>query len=274
MPQLEILLIEGFGQRRAQALRHCVGLGVARGWVRFDAGDRPVGDQRQDGALGQHRHGHVEHGLDGVFDVQRTRQQLARLGKVVGAMDRFFRRRPRRFGPSQGFASRGLLLQLAVHAEQFDEHPHLRAQHLGHDRRGDVVDRAQGVAALGLAFVHVRRDEDDRRLGRFLVLADQAGRLQAVDVRHVHIEQDHREFLLQDVAQRLLARTRTDDVLAQLVQDASENDVLFREVVDHQDVDLLLLQGQRNARLCSAGHWCSHARRTASRSCVLTGFER
>ena len=43
---------------------------------------------------------------------------------------------------------------------------------------------------------------------RARVLLDERRRLEAVHARHLHVEQDEREVLLQDVAQRLLARAR------------------------------------------------------------------
>ena len=89
---------------------------------------------------------------------------------------------------------------------QLDEHLDLGAQHLRHHRRQDVVDRAERVAARGLHLVGVGGDEDDRRVRRALVLADQRGGLEAVDVGHVDVEQDHRELALQHLAQRLGAR--------------------------------------------------------------------
>jgi hypothetical protein len=188
-------------------------------------------------------------------------------------MDRFLGSGARGLGAGQCLAFGGLLLELPVHPEQLDEHPHLGAQHLRHHRRGNVVDGTERVAALGLDLVDVGGDEDDRRLGRLAVLADQAGGLQPVDVGHVDIQQDHRELHLQDVAQRLLPGPGTDDVLVQLVEDGAEDDMLLGQVVHHQDIDSVLFARARQR--CRTGfHWCSHARRTDSRSCVFTGLDR
>ena len=55
----------------------------------------------------------------------------------------------------------------------------------------------------------------------FLYWRIRLGRLEAVDVRHVDVEQDDRELRLQDVLQRLLPGTGADDVLVQVVQDGA-----------------------------------------------------
>ena len=47
---------------------------------------------------------------------------------------------------------------------------------------------------------------------RLLALADQPRRLVAVEARHQHVEQDDRELLLEQEAQRLLAGLRADDL--------------------------------------------------------------
>jgi len=88
------------------------------------------------------------------------------------------------------------------------------------------------------------------------------------------VQQDHRELHLQDVAQRLLPRPGADDVLLQFVQDGAEDDMLFRQVVHHQDVDFLLCPLLRRRGSHPGLHWCSHARRTDSRSWVFTGLDR
>ena len=87
---------------------------------------------------------------------------------------------------------RVLLLELV----ELDEHLDLAAQDLRQDRRQDVVHRAERVALGRLHLVGVGGDEDDRRVRRLLVLADERRGFQPVDVRHVDVEQDDRELAL------------------------------------------------------------------------------
>ncbi len=102
-----------------------------------------------------------------------------------------------------------LLANVLAPPEELDEHRDLRPQHLGLDRELDVVDRPQRVAAChaGLELAH-RGHEDDRRLLGAGPPADQAGGLEAVELRHVDVEQDHRELVAQERAQRLVPGAR------------------------------------------------------------------
>ena len=123
---------------------------------------------------------------------------------------------------------------------QLDEDLDLAAQHLRHDRRQDVVDGAERIAARGLQLVGVGGDEDDRRVRRALVLADQLGGFEAVDVGHVDVEQDHRELALQDFAQRLASGADEHQVLPQVFEHGAEDQQLLCQVVDDQDVRLVV----------------------------------
>ena len=73
------------------------------------------------------------------------------------------------------------LLRLPLHLlgllEEVDEHGDLRLEDLGHDRLGQEVDRADGIAAedLGVAAVEGRQ-EDDRGVLRPVAPADQGRR--------------------------------------------------------------------------------------------------
>src|SRR3546814_17101577 len=63
-----------------------------------------------------------------------------------------------------------------------------------------------------LGFLVDGREEDDWDALRLLAVADDLGGFVAVHSRHVDVEQDDREFALQEMAKRLLARGRRDDV--------------------------------------------------------------
>ena len=70
--------------------------------------------------------------------------------------------------------------------------------------------------------------------------ANQGRGLEPVDARHVDVQQDDGKLVLQYEAQRFFPGARADDVLAQFIQDRSKDDMLFMQVVDHQDVDFFL----------------------------------
>ena len=166
----------------------------------------------------------------------------------------------------------GAPAQAPLRQVQVDEDLHLRAQHVGIDRREDVVDRAERVAEAGLHLVGVRGDEDDRRARRSLVLADQLGGLEAVDVGHVDVEQDRRELGLEDLLQRLRARAGADQVVAEVLENGLEDEQLLRQVVDDEDAGALAIVFAEVVEFRVQRH--SQPLRTASRFIGSTGFDR
>ena len=91
------------------------------------------------------------------------------------------------------------------HQVEVDKNLHLGAQHLGDDRRKDVIDRAKRIPPRGVHLVGIGGDEDDRRVRGLFPLADQRRRLQAVHGRHVDVHEDDRELLFQHRLERLFA---------------------------------------------------------------------
>ena len=80
---------------------------------------------------------------------------------------------------------------------QVDEDGHLRPQDVRVERLHQVVDGAGLVAAEDV--LRLLRDggqEDDRHVARSLALLDQRGRLEAVEVGHLDVEQDEREVVV------------------------------------------------------------------------------
>ena len=131
-------------------------------------------------------------------------------------------------------------LELAGLAVELDEHLDLGAQHLRHHRHRDIVDRADLVAAqmVGVGDLHARH-EDHGELLEARVLADHGGELEAVDLRHDHVDQDDGDVGLEQDAERLVWGARLDQVLAQLAQYDFVAEQFGRLVVDQQDVDLV-----------------------------------
>ena len=118
---------------------------------------------------------------------------------------------------------------------QLDEHRDLAAQELRVERLYDIVHRPGRVRADSLLDVFpVGSQEDDRRVARARTRADVARGLHAVEPRHAHIEQDDREFLLQQATQSLLARAHAHDALPERLENGAQRVQRVLVVVDEQ----------------------------------------
>ncbi len=126
---------------------------------------------------------------------------------------------------------------------QIDEHADLGPQHVRLDRSGNEIHRAERIALGHLRFVVIGRDEDDRRMLGTLSLANQGGRLEAVHFRHVDVEQNDREVILQQAAQGLASGRRFHDILPEVGQRGLNGQNFLRNVVDDEDVDRLARLG-------------------------------
>jgi hypothetical protein len=170
-----------------------------------------------------------------VQDVDGTRrgERRHRVDRV-GGVDR--ERGERQLVELIGPAAERLRLppDLRGRAEELDQDGNLGAQHLGNDRGHDVVDRTQRVALRHVHFLGERGDEDDRRVGGPLPIADERSGLEAVHPGHPHVEQDDGEVLPEQPPQRLTARLRGHDVDVERQQDRLQRDELVRVVVDDQ----------------------------------------
>ena len=74
---------------------------------------------------------------------------------------------------------------------------------------------------------------------RALELLDQLGGLEAVHARHLHVEQDHGELVVEQAPQRLFARLDADELLAERLEDRLEREQVLGPVVDEQELGLL-----------------------------------
>ena len=123
---------------------------------------------------------------------------------------------------------------------EVDEHGHLRPQDVRVEGLHQIVDGSGSVALEDvLGVLRDRGQEDDRNVPRPLALLDQLGGLEAVHARHLHVEQDRGEFIVQQVAQRLFARLDTDELLAQRLEDRLEREEVLRPIVDQEQLRLL-----------------------------------
>jgi hypothetical protein len=110
--------------------------------------------------------GHDEpgHGAHVGCDIQRTGENIACLREKGETPGRFLGGGARRLLARERDALVRLALDLARHQEEIDEDLDLAAQHRGHDRRQHVVHRAERIRLGGVHLLHVRRQEDDRRV--------------------------------------------------------------------------------------------------------------
>jgi hypothetical protein len=124
-------------------------------------------------------------------------------------------------------------LALEVLPRQVAGHP---GQHLfGLDRLGDVVGGADAQAGHLLRHVAERRQEDDDRLAGLRARLERTADLEAVHLRHHHVEQDQIGVRLgRDVEGRLAAARRQDAVTAGL-QRPDQHLQVDGAIVHHQD---------------------------------------
>ena len=217
------------------------------------------------------RHHQLEQPPHPLLEVERGAELTARVREEVGAAALLLGGVARAFRFGHG-------ADALLHLPQLDEHLDLAAQDIRPHRRQDVIDRAERVAVRRLHLVGVGGDEDDRRVRRPLVLPDELGGLQAVDVRHVDVEQDDGELAREHLAQRLRARAHHHQVLLELLEDRPEDEQLLRQIVDDQDVGFFFAHRLSPGRCAgpSSGvlHRCSQPRSTESRCSRSTGFDR
>ena len=135
----------------------------------------------------------------------------------------------------------GPALQLHVLAVEIDEHRDLRTQDLRVERLEEIVDCAGRIAAKNvMLLLRDRGEEDDRDRTRLLPLSDQPGSLEAVELGHLDVEQDHGDVVQEQPAERLLAGPREDEILAERLEDRLQRDEVLMLVVDKEDVRLVV----------------------------------
>src|SRR6266508_2247454 len=120
---------------------------------------------------------------------------------------------------------------------QLDEDGDLGAQDLRAERLEDVVDRAGRIAPEDLLLVlRDGRDEDDRNVLRPFALLDQRSGLEAVELRHLDVEQDDRDVVLQELAEGVHTGVGIKKVLVERLEDPLEGEEVLGAIVDEEDV--------------------------------------
>src|SRR6266508_437446 len=131
----------------------------------------------------------------------------------------------------------GLAAKLRVLLVQLDEDGDLGAQDLRAERLEDVVDRAGRIAPEDLLLVlRDGRDEDDRNVLRPFALLDQRSGLEAVEIRHLDVEQDDRDVVLQELAEGVHTGVGIKKVLVERLEDPLEGEEVLGAIVDEEDV--------------------------------------
>ena len=127
---------------------------------------------------------------------------------------------------------------------QLEEHVGLAPQDVRLDRLVEEVDRA-GLVALEHAVLVARAggDEDDRHVARALAAAHQLGQLEAVHLRHLHVEQRQRDVVHEQQLERLGARARLQQLDVVAAQQRRQREQVLLEVVDEQALDASALHG-------------------------------
>lgn len=120
---------------------------------------------------------------------------------------------------------------------QLEKHTDLGQQNDVVDRLGDVVDRAGAIALEAMQVVGGGGgDEDDRRAARGLILGEQRGHLETVHLRHVDVQQDQCELVVQAGCQGRIAGLRLDKVDLHLGQQAAHRHQVGDGVVDDENL--------------------------------------
>jgi hypothetical protein len=130
----------------------------------------------------------------------------------------------------------GLERDLLAGLEEGDEHRGLRAEHHRVEGLHQVVHRPLGIAPeLAAGVVGVGGEKDDRRRLAGAAGFHEAGGLEPVHPRHLHVEDDQGELLPLDRGQGLRARRGTDQPRAEPLQDRLQGEEVVGVVVDEED---------------------------------------
>ncbi len=136
---------------------------------------------------------------------------------------------------SRGLYLTRLLSEPLRSQEETREHGDLGAKLVGVDGCGDEVDGALPITVGGHDLVVcIRRNKDDRCHLGLLAHPDERGRPKAVHGRHVDVQQDYSEILLQDAPQCGHAGVGFHNRTAERCQHRLDGHPLRRVVVHHE----------------------------------------
>ena len=127
------------------------------------------------------------------------------------------------------------LLELDTPPMELDEDGDLGAQNLGHDGDRDIVDGPDFVATQPIELGDLGPgDEDDRRTLETGMLAHEPRHLESVHPRHVDVEEEDSEIVLEQPSERIGAGGRQDAVHVQDGEDGFVGQQARRLVVNQE----------------------------------------
>ena len=130
------------------------------------------------------------------------------------------------------------LLELLTLQIELDQHGHLAAQNVRHDRNRHVVDRTEPVALQSIELTHVHAgDEDDRRTLVARMIVNHRGGLEPIHARHADVQQDDREVALHQQLERFESGARGHEVLSEPAEDGFVGQQPRGLIVDQQNID-------------------------------------
>ena len=134
----------------------------------------------------------------------------------------------------------GLPLHLFLFLVKLDKRDDLRTQNFRYKWFCQVVDSAQRITFENMLLGFIDRgQENDRSVTRLLTFANQSSRFEAVDRRHIHIENDEGEFLMKEKPQGIDPGWSSDKILSEIAQERFQCDQIFDVIINQQDTDLL-----------------------------------
>ena len=99
--------------------------------------------------------------------------------------------------------------------EEIAEDPDLRPKKSRNDGDRQIVDCARLIPAQTIDFRHVDSgNEDERNLCKPRMVADHCRQLKSVELRHRDVHKDDRDFIAQQLLERLTTRGGLDEILA------------------------------------------------------------
>ena len=106
------------------------------------------------------------------------------------------------------------LFELSLFPVQLDKHFDLRAQNFRNDRHRHVIDCAHLVTAQTINVGQQDGgNENERCLLEAGMIADHRGQLEAVDVRHIDVDENDSDVILQEQLERFRSIARAQQVL-------------------------------------------------------------
>src|SRR5439155_25878860 len=127
---------------------------------------------------------------------------------------------------------------------QVDKDRYLRLQNVRHDRRLDVIDRAELVSARAVVLVAERGHENDRNVLGAFALTNQRGGLKTVHAGHVDVEKNDGEFVVEQRPQRFAPGIGADYCLPEVLQHRLQRQEFLRLIVDDEDVDFAVVHSE------------------------------